>query len=140
MRPLARILHLVNVHLVTVLPRVLGFLAFHHEAPEHFLVEESSHNISQEGRVGLHVIDDINLVEEDARVEHIECRIVNGACENDVLEKLQPVGVMYFLLDAFIADRYGLVVTGRLVKELAIIGFVRRELWVVYSRELEESY
>ena len=79
----------------------------------------------------MHVIYDVNLVEENARVEHVERRIVDSAREYDVLEKLKAVGMVYLPLNAVVADRYRLMVAGGLVEELAVIGLVSGEFWVV---------
>ena len=84
----ARLVRLINIHLLAVLPRRLWFLARGHQAPEHLLVQENANHLSQERGVGLHVIDDVNLVEENTRVEDVESRIIDGTSEYDVLQEL----------------------------------------------------
>ena len=47
----------------------------------------------------LYVIDDLDLVEDDTCIEHIKRRVVECTAENDILEILEPVRVVYLSLD-----------------------------------------
>ena len=87
----------------------------------------------------MHVIDDVNLVEKNARVENVEGRVVDVAGEYDVLEELQPVGVMDLPLYALVSYWYRLVKAGRLVQELPVVGFVGGEFWVVCTVRLDSG-
>jgi len=76
--------------------------------------------------------DDVDLVEDDARTEHVECRVIEGSGENDVLEKEEAIGVMYFLLNERVMNGDGLVVASRMAKKVAIVGFVNGKFGVIY--------
>lgn len=77
------------------------------------------------------MIDDINLVEYDTRIEDIERRVIQCASEDDVFHELETICVMDLLLDGFISYGNGLVKMGALIEEFAVVGFVRRELGIV---------
>ena len=79
------------------------------------------------------MIDDVNLVEKDARVEHVEGRVVDSARKHDVFEELEPIRMVHLSLDALVADRYRLVIAGRLMEEFTVVGLVGGEFWVVCS-------
>ena len=86
------------------------------------------------------MIDDVNLVEEDARVEDVEGRVIDGSREYDVFQELQAVGMVDLPLDGFVSDVDRLVVAGCLAEEIAVIGFVGGKLGVVCEIRLEDSY
>ena len=77
------------------------------------------------------MIDNINLIEYDTRIEDVERRVIQRAGEDNVFHELETVCVMDLLLDGFISYWYGLVKTGALVEEFAVVGFVHRELGIV---------
>jgi len=79
----------------------------------------------------LYMIDNIHLVEEDARVDDVECRIIQNAGEHDILEELQPVGMVDFPFNGLISDRDRGMEVGVLPEELPVIRFVIREFRVI---------
>ena len=123
---------LLHVHLVVLL-RTIWLLHFRDQTLQHLFVQEGPDDFSQKGLVPLHVIDDVNLVEKDARVEHVEGRVVDSAREHDVFEELEPIRMVHLSLDALVADRYRLVIAGRLMEEFTVVGLVGGEFWVVCS-------
>ena len=80
------------------------------------------------------MVDDVDLVEDNGRIQHVERRVVNGSREYDVLEELQPVCMVNLATDGIISDRDWLVETRRLAQEVPVVGFVVGELWVVCGR------
>lgn len=81
--------------------------------------------------VALKVGNDINLIENDARVEHVEGRIVKYTGECDILQELETVCVMNLLRYDRIVDGYRLVEVSRLTEEFAIVSLVSREFRVI---------
>jgi len=79
----------------------------------------------------LHVVNDIHLVEEDARVDDVECRIVQNACEYDILEELQSVGVMDLPLYGLISDGDRGMEMGVLLEKFPVIRLVIWEFGVI---------
>jgi hypothetical protein len=57
----------------------------------------------EEDGIVLNVIDNVNLVEDDARVQNIERRIVERARKHDILEELEAVGMVNLLPDKVIS-------------------------------------
>jgi len=98
---------------------------------EDFLVHEKLYDIPQKHLFLLNVGDDVNLVEDDARVEDVERRVVKGTSQHDVLQELQPVGMVDFALNAGVADWNGLVKVRSLMQELAIIGFMTWKIGII---------
>jgi len=98
---------------------------------ENLFVDEKLGDVQEKVIICLYMGDDVNLVEDDARVEDVEGRVVEDACEHDVFEELETIGMVNFSLDVLIIDVYGLVISGRLVKKLSVVGLVGRELGVV---------
>ena len=94
-------------------------------------IDEEVDDLAEEAHVVLHMVDDVNLIEDDARVEHIERRVVEDAREDDVLEELQPVRVVHLLLHARVVQRDRLVEVGGRAQKVAVVRLVRRELGVV---------
>jgi hypothetical protein len=60
--------------------------------------------LPQELFIGLKEIDNIDLVKEYKRIEHGEGRIVQYACQNNVLEVEKPVCVVDFPADVVVFD------------------------------------
>jgi hypothetical protein len=81
----------------------------------------------------LDVLYYVDLVEYDAGIKNVEGRIIEGSCENDVFKELEAICVMYFALDSYVTKRDRLMELRRLMEELAVISFVRREIRVVYK-------
>ena len=50
-------------------------------------IDEEVNDLAKEAHIVLHIVDDVNLVEDDARVEHIEHRVIEDACKDNVLEE-----------------------------------------------------
>ena len=73
-------------------------------------VHEYSRDIAQKCRVSLDVCDDVDLVEDDGGVEHVEGRVVNGACKHDIFEELEAICVVDLPLDSVVANGDRLVV------------------------------
>ena len=82
------------------------------------------------------MVDDVDLVEDNGRIQHVERRVVNGSREYDVLEELQPVCMVNLATDGIVSDRDRLVETRRLAQEVPVVGFVVGELWVVCTMRL----
>ena len=109
----------VYLHLVRVLRRVrhgvLGcrvpssVLRGKTQEREKVVVHEHARYFAQEGLVVLDVGDDVDLVEDDGRVQDIECRIVDRARKDHILEELKAVGVVDLPLYGVVADGDGLV-------------------------------
>lgn len=77
------------------------------------------------------MINDIDLVEDDARVEHVEGRVIERPGENDVFEKLETIGVMDFLPYSDILYCNGLVEMSVFTKEFAVIRLVSLKLGII---------
>lgn len=75
--------------------------------------------------------DDVNLVEDDARVEDVERRVVKGTSQYNVLQELQPVGMVDSALNTGVSDWDGLVKMRSLMQELAIIRFMTRKIRII---------
>lgn len=75
--------------------------------------------------------DDINLVEDDTRIQDIKCRVVEGTGEDDVFEELKAVGVVNFSLDYWVVNWYWLVELGGLFEEITVVGFVGGKIGVI---------
>ena len=91
--------------------------------------------------------DDIDLIKDDARVEDVEGRIIQGPREDNVLEKEEAIRVMNLLLNDGIVNRDGLVKTSRVAKEVSVVGFVNGEFWIIcdklikgYRKVIDETY
>jgi hypothetical protein len=100
-------------------------------ALERALVAERADDVAEERGVLLHERDDVDLVEDDARVQDVERAVVDRAREHDVLEELQAVRPVHLARDVRVPDRDRLVELRGLLQELAVVRLVRRELWVV---------
>lgn len=98
------------------------------------MIHIEADHLSQECRILLDVCYDVDLVENYARVEDVECGVIKCAGEDNVFEELKAVSVVYFALDDWVPDDDGLMEVGVLVKKLAIIGFVVGEFGVIYRR------
>jgi hypothetical protein len=70
------------------------------------------------------MLDDVNLVEEYERVENTECRIVEDARENNILEILEAVRVVYLPFYVFVLYPHDLLELGLVREVLSVIGFV----------------
>lgn len=75
--------------------------------------------------------DDVNLIEDNAGVEDVECRVIQGACKDDVFKKLKSVGMVDFPLNGDVAHYYRLMELGSVMEEVTVVGFVSREIWVI---------
>lgn len=100
-------------------------------ARERARVAERRDDVRQERGVLLHERDDVDLVEDDARVQDVERAVVDRAREHDVLEELQPVRAVHFARDVPVPDRHRLVELRGLLEKFPVVGLVRRELRVV---------
>jgi len=85
------------------------------------------------------VVDYVDLVEDDARIEDIEGGVVESARKDDVFEELQTVGVVDFLLDHDILYGDRLVKFRGYVEKLSVVRFVIWELGVIFE-EVELSF
>ena len=59
-------------------------------------------------------------------------RVVKDAHDDDILEELQPVSVVYLLLHAHAVQRDLLVEAGGLAQKVAVVCLMRQELGFVY--------
>lgn len=78
--------------------RILLFLKIHRRTCE------KTEKLLQKRQVGLYEIEDVHLMEVYQTVESSERAIVEDACEHDVFQVLQPVCVVYFLLNFGVID------------------------------------
>lgn len=119
---------LCNAHaLVEELDGVFTFASFGGRG----LGSEEGEEFAEEGGVGLQVLDDVDLVEEDEGVEDGESRVVEDAGEDYVFEVLQAPGVAYLAQDDGIFDGDYFLVAGAVVEVLAVVCLVGGEVWVV---------
>ena len=102
-------------------------------------VHEYSRDIAQKCRVSLDVCDDVDLVEDDGRVEDVERRVVDCAREHDVLEELEPVCVVDLALDRVVTYGDWLMEAGGVAEEVAVVGLVVGEFWVVCTVRLDSG-
>jgi hypothetical protein len=72
----------------------------------------------------LEMLNNVDLVEEDERVQNAEGRIVEDARKNDVFEVLEPVRVMYLPFDVFVFYPDNLLKLGFVSEVLSMVGFV----------------
>ena len=77
------------------------------------------------------------MVEDDGRVEDVECRVVYRAREHDVLEELEPVCVVDLALDRVVTYGDWLMETGGVAEEVAVVGLVVGEFGVICVRRLD---
>ena len=77
---------------------------------EKVVVHEHARDLAQERLVVLNVGDDVDLVEDDGGVEHVEGRVVNGAGKHDIFEELEAICVVDLPLDSVVANGDRLVV------------------------------
>ena len=94
-------------------------------------VDKEVDDLAGEAHVVLQVVDDVDLVEDDARVEHVGRWVVEDAREDDVLEELHPVRVVRLLLRTRVVQRDRLVGAGGRAQEVTVVRIVRRDLGVV---------
>ena len=137
----------VDLHLVRVLRRVrhgvLGcrvpssVLRGKAQEREKVVVHEHARDLAEERLVVLDVGDDVDLVEDDGRVEDVECRVVDRAREHDVLEELEAVCVVDLALDRVVTDGDWLVEAGGVAEEVAVVGLVVGEFGVICVRRLD---
>src|SRR6267154_646148 len=80
------------------------------------------------------MVDYVDLVKDDAGIEDVEGGVVESTCEDDVFEKLQTVGMVYFFLDHDILYGDGLVKFGGYVEKLSVVGFVIWELGIIFGQ------
>lgn len=92
---------------------------------------EEGEEFAEEGGVGLQVLDDVDLVEEDEGVEDGEGWVVEDAGEDYVFEVLQAPGVAYLAQDDGILDGDYFLVAGAVVEVLAVVCLVSGEVRVV---------
>ena len=105
--------------------RILLFLKIHRRACE------KTEKLLQKWHVGLYEIEDMHLMEVYQTVESGKGAIVENACEYDVFQVLQPVCVVYFLLDFSVVD-FDNFLESRCSGEVAsVIGFVIWKVWIV---------
>lgn len=50
------------------------------------------------------MIDDLDLIEQDERIEHIERAVVDHSCQDDVFEELEAIGLRNLSLDSLIFE------------------------------------
>lgn len=86
----------------------------------------------EEDGIVLDMIDNVNLVEDDARVQNIESRIIERTCEYDILEELEAVGMVDLLSDKVVSYRNRLVEVCIDVEEFTVVGLVCGKLWIIY--------
>ena len=106
---------------------------------EQIVVHEHASNLSKERLVILDVCDDVDLVEDDGRVQNVEGRVVDGTRKHDVLEELQTVSMVDLLLDGVVPDGDGLMEVSGLTEEFAVVGLVVGEFWVVCTVRLDSG-
>ena len=78
--------------------------------------------------------DNVNLIEDNAGVEDVERGVIQSACKYDVFKKLKSVGVVDLPLNGDVAHYYRLMELSSVVEEVTVVGFVSREIWVIYER------
>ena len=84
-----------------------------------------------EGDVALQVLDNVDLVEEDERVEHGEGGVVQDPSQDDVLQVLQPIGMVDLPPDRLVLDLNDLLEFGAVAEVVAMVGLVAWEVGVV---------
>jgi hypothetical protein len=122
----------VNIHPLTLL--ILVF-----PSCQNLLVHIQRQYFAEKHGVLLNVVDYVDLVEDDARIEDIEGGVVESARKDDVFEELQTVGVVDFLLDHDILYGDRLVKFRGYVEKLSVVRFVIWELGVIFE-EVELSF
>ena len=106
---------------------------------EQIVVHEHASNLSKERWVILDVCDDVDLVEDDGRVQNVEGRVVDGTRKHDVFEELQSVSMVDLLLDGVVPDGDGLMEVSGLTEKFAVVGLVVGEFWVVCTVRLDSG-
>lgn len=85
----------------------------------------------EEDGIILNVIDNVNLVEDDAGVQNIERRVVERACQYNVLEELEAIGMVDLLPDKVVSYWNRLMEVCIDVKKFTVIGLVCWKFWIV---------
>lgn len=78
------------------------------------------------------MLDNVDLVEEDKRVQDGEGWVVEYAGENNVLEILQAVCIMDLPLDIVVLYPDYLLELGLVGEVMSVVGFVQWEVGVVW--------
>lgn len=89
------------------------------------------------------MVDYIDLVEEDQRVENGEGRIVQYSCEDYVLEVLKAVSIVYLPFDVGILNADDLLEFGLVGEVLPVICFVAWKVGIICAasaRPCAEQY
>jgi hypothetical protein len=94
---------------------------------------EDTKELLQERGVRLKMLDDVDLVEEDERIQYREGRVVQDARENDVFEVLQSVCRVNLPFYLLVLDLHHLLELGLVGKVLPVVCFVQGEVGVVYN-------
>jgi len=91
----------------------------------------------EEDGIVLDVIDNVNLVEDDARVQNIERRIIERASKYNILEELEAVSMVDLLPDKVISYWNRLVEVCVDVEEFTVVGLVCGKLRIIYVAQLK---
>jgi hypothetical protein len=75
--------------------------------------------------------DDIDLIENDIRIEYVERRVVQRAREYDIFEELEAKRLVNLLLDEGVVDGDRLVEVRDLFKKIAVVCFVGGEVRII---------
>ncbi len=94
---------------------------------------EDEEQLFDEGGVVLHVLHDVDLVEEDEGVEHAVGRIVQEPRQDHVFEVLQSVRVVDALPDRLVLKVDDFLELGTMREVVTVVGLVSWEVWIVWS-------
>src|SRR4051794_30991779 len=86
------------------------------------------------------MLNNVNLVEEDEGVEHRESGVVENACQNYILQTLEPVRLVDLSADRFIINRNNFLVPVLVSEPLAMVCLVGGKIWVVFQRPDDTQY
>lgn len=93
---------------------------------------ENREEFLEKGAIGLDIIQDLNLVEENQGIEDGKSRVVQNPCQNHILQVLQaPCTPNLFPYDR-VLDGNDFLEAGFVCEVLSVVGFVGRELGVIY--------
>lgn len=93
----------------------------------------------EEDGIVLDVIDDVDLVEDDARVQNIERRIIERASKYNILEELEAVGMVDLLPDQVVSYWNRLMEMCVDVEEFTVVGLVCGKLRIIYVAKLRSQ-
>ena len=103
-------------------------------------VGENVEEIVEEVPVGLQVLDNIDLVEEDERVQHRKRRVIQNPGQDHILEVLQAICLVDLAVYLFVLDLDDLLEPPLVAQPLAMVRLVCREVRVVFQSAHHAQY